>query len=135
MKIKFHHLQKPRVTGRGYTQEHVDFQQALNLCLDRARRHGQIGYYRGPYVLEERARQAVAVTACYIYDEQTGVHVASGHAFCGPGDQFCRKTGRTIAEGRARKELAAVLQSGNGDQERRSARERDAEGSGPAREA
>ena len=45
-----------------------------------------------------------AVTVCHLEDED-GEIVAEGMAFCSLKDQFSRKKGRLISEGRARKAL------------------------------
>lgn len=48
-----------------------------------------------------------AVTECSIEVSVFG-KTATGFAFCGPHDYFCKKRGRQIAEGRALKKLNAA---------------------------
>lgn len=45
------------------------------------------------------------ITICRIIDEDTKEIIAWGISFCSPRDNFSRKTGRAIAEGRALKAI------------------------------
>ena len=52
-------------------------------------------------------RKVQGFTVCTI--ELDGVEVARGYALCSREDQFCRKIGRQIAFGRARKKLPLLV--------------------------
>lgn len=84
-----------------------DFNDLRNDCVQHARLHGQIRRHC-------RGRDSVwfcsAVTVCEIYELPGDASPrAVGYAFCSHLDQFSRKLGRQISEGRAKKMLEKDL--------------------------
>ena len=90
MKIKFHH-RKP---------DNPSTDLPLQLALHHANELGQIQRHNKSLELPT----AVAATMCYFEDDDRN-RLAVGYAFCSQKDQFSKKRGRMIAEGRARKQL------------------------------
>ena len=89
--VKFHHCFRDMANRPRNWKAFIDAQILL------AFRAGQIRSY-GPSAWLPAAS---GVTVCVLYDD-AGQEVGRGYAFCSAKDQFCRCTGRRIAEGRAR---------------------------------
>lgn len=102
LKLKFYHLHMGHPGATDYTLAgiHAAFAEALNLRYVRGHARGD----RGPPWM-------VGVTVCRLVDD-AGAELARGYAFCSAKDQFCRKTGRMIAEGRARMRLDRRMRKG-----------------------
>ena len=89
--VKFNHCYRDMAKRPRTWKAFVDTQ------VLRAFRMGQIRSY-GPSAW---LPAACGVTICTIHDD-AGEEIGRGYAFCSAKDQFCRRTGRRIAEGRAR---------------------------------
>ena len=106
MKAIFRHYQLGKLLNRDGVNGDPWF--VIRDALAAARAAGQLGVHRS-----HAATVAVGLfhhygypmvkgaTICQFTDD-TGIVLATGYAFCSTKDQFCRRIGRQIAEGRAR---------------------------------
>ena len=88
MKAKFHHR-------RFEMEEEALSDPNFVAAVIHARPLGQI---------PDTTPKATAVTICHLEDTSHN-RLATGYSFCSNSDQFSKKRGRTISEGRARKQL------------------------------
>lgn len=96
MKTTFYHMhidhpKATKFTRAGITQAYADAM---------ARRQ-----VRG-HALADHVPSLRGVTVCVVYSEDGVTELRRGFAFCSWNDQFCRRTGRLIAQGRARAPVA-----------------------------
>lgn len=101
VKVRFNH----------YRLEHERFEEARRELIIAATKLGQIRASNGGTPLGPSKVRAVTVCTCSGHLPHAGGEVTvTGYAFCSMKDSFCKKTGRSIAEGRALKRMSAVVQ-------------------------
>ena len=76
----------------------------IHTVLVEAKDAGQIKMHGGFDSLEVALPAVRSATVCQIVNDD-GLVQATGYAFCSIKDQFCRRTGRLLAEERAQKML------------------------------
>lgn len=105
MKVRYFHCRAPELDESTDTldAEEILFVKRLEEAVEDATKRGQIKEHRRPRFFDN-IDLIDAFTMAVIEDDDRN-ELARGYAFCGPGDQFCRKTGRMIALNRAKAEL------------------------------
>ena len=97
MKTFYHHIRRENFKGNWV--DHLYSQ------IEKAFKNNQINMIRNRGDKPSRTIQPQKITACTIcvIEDDSRNEIARGYAFCSSADQFSRKRGRQIAEGRAMK--------------------------------
>lgn len=97
LKAKFHHAHLSQPV-RLWPSAQEAFDHIMDI-YQKAMDEGHARLYK-----DNELPQLSGATVCHLVDDKD-VRLATGYSFCSAKDQFCKRTGRLIAEGRARKRL------------------------------